>query len=114
MMDVMIRKPLIPAIYWSSPSKGIIFFYLVGSKKEVEVQHRTDVIGFSKRIVPIDELTITGITWESVLISIYRLFSDMKHVRELDSFAYTCEWVSRIIEQSWRDEELIPWWRIPK
>ncbi len=111
MMDIAIRKPSIPAIYWSSPTKGIIFLYLTGSKKEVEVQHRTDFYGFSKRIVPIDELAITGITWESVLISVYRLFSDMKYVRELDSFAHRCEWVSRIIEQSWREKELIPWWR---
>jgi len=110
MMDVVIRKPPIPAVYWADPPKGIMFFYLVCSREEVEVQHRTDFYGFSKRIVPIDELTITGITWESVLISVYRLFSDMKHVRELDSFAYMCEWVSRIIEQSWRDGDLTPWW----
>ena len=101
-MDIKIRKPPIPAIYWARPSKETIFFYLTGSKTEVEVQHRADPIGFSKRTVPIEELSITGITWESTLIAIYRIFGDLKYVRKLDVFAYTCEWISRIIGQSWR------------
>jgi len=102
MMDIGIRKPPVLAIYWASPSRETIFFYLTGCKEEVEVQHRADPIGFSARTVSIDELSITGITWESTLITIYRLFGDLKLVRELDYLGGICEWVSRIIGQSWR------------
>lgn len=104
MMDIGIKEPKVPCIYWAIPKKEIIYFHLNDPKMEVAVHHRSDPIGYSERIVRVEDLVIDGICWESFMITVFRLFG-MDPVIKLDMFGNTCEWFLRIISRIWRVEE---------
>lgn len=80
MQNIMIEPPDIPCMYWSDLNDGIIRFHLNNSKEYISIFHRT---GANKRVINVFDLAIEGISWESLLLTVFSV-TDKETTIDLD------------------------------